>query len=141
VKVAWLALALVVCGCDKDDATGGSTDHKTVESGDQAVALPEATRAVLDSWKKNELASDKMAVAKAFGDKCSTGTVAKLDVAICEFASPEEAKRAEQAGYGWVGATTGTAWVSGSLVIAVADRAKADPSGKTINQLMKLTPK
>ena len=52
-----------------------------------------------------------------------------------------EAKAAEDAGLVWVGETTGAAQARGTLLIAAADRRKSDPSGRTINQLMKLAPK
>ena len=68
------------------------------------------------------------------------GTVAKLDVMVCNLASPEDAKRKADAGLGWIGSTTGASQAHGSTVIVAADRHKADPNGKTINQLFKLAP-
>jgi hypothetical protein len=95
---------------------------------------------VVDAWKKEGLTAT-LAAGSGFGKDCSTGTVDKLEVVICEYGSADEAKKAEQPGLDWVGTTTGAAWASGSLVIAVADRKKSDPHGKTINQLMKSAPK
>ena len=57
---------------------------------------------------------------------------------VCAYATAEEAKAAQDLGLQWVGDTTGAAQAKGALVIAAADRHKADPSGRTINQLMKL---
>jgi hypothetical protein len=60
---------------------------------------------------------------------------------ICTFPTPTAAKAAEDAGLQWVGDATGMAQAHGVLLIAAADRQKADPNGRTINQLMKLAPK
>jgi hypothetical protein len=75
------------------------------------------------------------------GKDCTSGTVNNIDVVMCQFASAGDAKTGEKAGWTWVGETTGTAWTSGTVVIAAADRKAADKSGKTMNQLMKLAPK
>ena len=64
-----------------------------------------------------------------------------VDTLICAFPTPDAAKAAEAAAYGWVGQATGMVQIRGALVVAAADRRKADPSGRTINQVMKLPPK
>jgi len=143
IRPAWVAAlvvaALAACG-GKDDA--GTAEGKAVEGDKPAeAAVPAAAKTVVEAWKDGDVAASDLTAGKAFGDRCATGTVDKLDIAICEFDNPKAAKAAEKQGYEWVGPTTGTAWVSGSLVIAVADRKKADPTGKTINRLMKLAPK
>ena len=52
------------------------------------------------------------------------------------------AKAAQDLGLQWVGdSPAGMSQAKGSLVIAVADRHKADPNGKQINQIYKLVPK
>jgi hypothetical protein len=129
-----VAAVIAIAACSKDEGKdkGASGDTAKAAEGDEADEPSKAEAAVLDAWKDKDLEVDK---------SCRTGTVKGLDVAICEYDSPEAAKAATKAGYSWVGATTGSAWVSGSLVIAVADRSKADPSGKTINELMKSSPK
>jgi len=58
------------------------------------------------------------------------------DVLVCTFASADEAKAAQDAGLQWVGDTTGASQAKGTFLIAAADRRKADPNGKTINQLI-----
>jgi len=141
-SVAILAAVIAIAACGKDDGQKGegSGDTAKAAEGGEPEAFP-AADAVLDAWKDEDLEVDKLAAGKAFGKNCRTGTVKGLDVAICAYDSPKAAQAAQDAGFSWVGSTTGSAWVSGSLVIAVADRAKADPTGKTINQLMKLSPK
>jgi hypothetical protein len=142
VRAAWIlvvvassSLAALGCGGGKDDA-GGSTSEKP--AGDQAASSP-AIDSVIDAWKKGGLSPSAMAPAKAFGKTCQTGTVKDVEVVICEVDGDKKA--AEKAGFDWVGETTGSSWVSGGVVIAAADRKKADKDGKTINQLMKLAPK
>jgi hypothetical protein len=60
---------------------------------------------------------------------------------LCVYPSPEAAKAAEEPGLAWVGEATGAVTTSGTVLVAVVDRRKTEPSGKTINQLLKLTPK
>jgi hypothetical protein len=54
---------------------------------------------------------------------------------VCTFPTPDDAKAAEPKGLTWVGDTTGTSLARGALLVAVADRRKADPSGRTINTI------
>ena len=96
---------------------------------------------VVDAWKKGGLEVSEMKTATApVGKDCAQGTVNKVDVLVCNFTTPDEAKKAEDLGLQWVGDTTGMSQAKGSLVIAAADRKKADPNGKTINQIFKLVP-
>jgi hypothetical protein len=98
--------------------------------------------AVIAAWKKGGLTPSPFTVASVpVGKDCQSGTVGAIDVLLCVYPSPAEAKAAEEAGLVWVGDTTGAAQVAGSVLIAISDRRKTDPSGRTINQLMKLAPK
>jgi hypothetical protein len=120
----WIALALAAA-CGKGGKTGGS-----------------ARDAVLDAWKKGGLdVSAFNATTTSVGKDCATGTVSKLDVLVCAFASSDEATKAADLGYQWVGDTTGSSRASGATVIAVADHHKVDLHGKTVEQLFKLAPK
>jgi hypothetical protein len=113
-----LALALAACG-------------------KEAPPAPSSRDALIKAWKQAGLATtDFKAAQSPIGKDCQTGTVAKLEVVVCSFASADEAKAAQNLGLQWVGDTTGAAQAHGALVIAVADRHKADPSGKTINQIL-----
>lgn len=60
---------------------------------------------------------------------------------LCCFGSDRDAKAAEGDALTWVGDTTGVARAQGPVLIVVADRHKADPSGKTINQVITLPSK
>jgi len=97
--------------------------------------------AVLDAWKAEKLVPAGLAPATvAFAKDCQAGTVENVDVLVCAFATPAEAKAAEEPALGWVGTVTGASQAHGSALIVLADRKKADPSGRTINKLLKLAP-
>jgi hypothetical protein len=106
--------------------------------GDQPASPRDA---VIAAWKTDKLTPSALAPATvAFGKDCQTGTIENLDVLLCSFASPAEAKAAEDQGLGWIGSVTGASQAHGSVLIVIADRKKADPNGRTINRLMKLAP-
>jgi hypothetical protein len=121
-------------------AACGKGDDKNPNAGPTGGG---ARDAVVDAWKKGGLDVSELKPAQvAVGKDCATGTVAKLEVLVCTFASADEAKTAQDLGLQWVGdSPAGMSQAKGSLVIAVADRHKADPNGKTINQIFKLVPK
>jgi hypothetical protein len=126
MRWAPLAAALVVvAACGKGDKPAGPRD------------------AVLDAWKAEKLApAAALAPATvAFGKDCQSGTIENVDVLLCNFATPAEAKAAEEPALAWVGQTTGTAQARGAALVVLADRKKSDPNGKLINKLMKLAPK
>jgi hypothetical protein len=132
-------LIILIAACSKDE--GGSGEAKPTEGASPVEAAPAAITAVVDAWKKGGLSPAELTAAKGFGDQCRGSSVDKVEVVLCDFGKADDAKKAEKAGFDWVGDTTGAAWTSGSVVVAVADRKKADPNGKTINKLMKLSPK
>jgi hypothetical protein len=103
---------------------------------------PSSRDALLEAWKQGGLETSAFTAATSpVGKDCASGTVAKVDVLVCTFATADEAKAAQDAGLQWVGDTTGASQAKGVYVIAVADRRKADPNGKTINQIFKLATK
>lgn len=123
------AALLIVAGCSKDDGTG------------RGAAGGEFSRnSVISAWKKADLTVSPFAAAQvAAGKDCQTGTVNSVDVLVCQYPTPEAAKAAEPKALEWVGEATGMAQASGKVVVAAADRRKADPSGRTIDKLMKLS--
>jgi hypothetical protein len=97
---------------------------------------------ILDAWKSGGLAPSALEVAKTdVGVDCKSGVVHAVELMLCVYPTTEEATAAHDKGLAWVGDATGAAKVSGKVLVVVADRRKVDPSGKTINQLLKLTPK
>ena len=120
-----LLAGVLAAGCSKAKPTGAG-----------------ARDALLDAWRKGGLDPGTFAPATSpVGKDCAAGKIDKLDVLVCAFGSPDEAKQAADLGLAWVGDTTGSSQAHGSLVIAVADRHNADPHGKTIDKLFKLAPK
>lgn len=118
-------LALVACSKDGGKAGGGSRRD-----------------AVIEAWKAAKLTPSALTPATvSFGKDCQSGTIEGLDVLLCNFASAAEAKAVEDPGLTWIGEATGASQAHGALLIVLADRRKADPSGRTINRLMKLAPK
>jgi hypothetical protein len=116
-------IALLAAACSKSDTSASARDK------------------LLDAWKADKLAPSAFTAATvAVGKDCQTGTVEGIDVLVCNFASPAEAKAAEDAGLAWVGPTTGASQAHGAALVVLADRKKADPNGRTINRLLKLAP-
>ncbi|HEU4726439.1 MAG TPA: hypothetical protein VFT22_01060 [Kofleriaceae bacterium] len=127
VLFAVLALAGSACG-----SKSGSSDKPASGPRD----------AVIEAWKAAKLTPSALSpAAVAFGKDCQTGTIEGVDVLLCNFATPAEAKAAEDQGLTWVGQATGTSQAHGSALVVLADRRKSDPSGRAINRLMKLAPK
>jgi hypothetical protein len=78
--------------------------------------------------------------ASGFGaKKCQTGTVDKLAVLLCEYASSEAAASGQPAAEKWGGDTpTMVVLRRGSVLFSVADRNRVDANGKTISALAKV---
>jgi hypothetical protein len=122
---------------DKESDNSDNDDKKADEPEDVQLRTY-----VVDAWKKGGLSPDKLVAAKVdVGKDCRAGKVDGVDVLVCVYASAKDAKAAEKPGLAWVGPTTGAAQAHGALLIAAADRSKADVNGKTINQIMKLAAK
>jgi hypothetical protein len=123
-RLAFLVAALALSACSKGgDKPAGPRD------------------AVIAAWKADKLTPSAMAPATVtFGADCQSGTIENLDALVCSFASPAEAKAAEDQGLSWIGSVTGASQAHGSALIVLADRKKADPNGRMINRLMKLAP-
>jgi hypothetical protein len=131
------------------------------KAGEPDKAAPAATPrdAVVAAWTSAKLVPSKLVAAQvAFAKDCQSGTVEggdgtappsggaagrggpTVDVLLCNFATPAEAKAAEEPGLAWVGLATGASQAHGAALIVLVDKKKADPSGRTINRLMKLAP-
>ncbi len=133
MRAALLIIALAACGKSDGAASTGSNTPGAASSQRDAV---------LDAWQKGGLTPSPLTPATVtVGKDCQSGTVGALDVLLCVFPSKAEAKAAEDAGLGWVGEATGASQAAGSVLVVVADRRKGDPSGRTINQMMKLAPR
>ena len=107
------------------------------KSGSDQSATPRDK--VLEAWKADKLEPSAMAAAQvAVGNDCQSGSVENIEALVCNFASPAEAKAAEDAGLAWVGQATGASQARGAALVVLADRKKSDPNGRMINRLLKL---
>lgn len=117
---AWLVAAAVLVACSKEGAD-----------------RPSSRDALIAAWKQAGLEPSAFTPATTpVGKDCASGTVSGLDVLICMFPTEPEAKAAEPQGLTWVGDATGASRAAGAVLVAVADRRKTDPSGRTINKLI-----
>lgn len=127
-----LALALVAgaAGCGKDDAQAAG-----------AKGPPPAEDALIAAWRKAGLEVSAFTAADAApyaATGCRGGTVSGVDVVVCTYDTGEDAKAAEDTAIAVLdkgGVTTGSALPRGKHLLVVADRRKADPSGRTINAI------
>lgn len=129
MRANWLLL-LLATACSKDNgaalAAGGSG----------------ARDVLLNAWKHGGLEVSAMAPKPvSFGKDCQGGTVNGVEVVVCAYATPAEAKAAEDTGLTLVGEATGISQAKGAVLIVAVDRTKADPNGRTLNKLTKLAPK
>jgi hypothetical protein len=112
-----VAAILAALGCDK--------------AGDDAIGR------LVKGWKDQGLETSAFSDvgSSELGQKCKVGVVAGLDVTVCEYPDAAQAKTAEEKGLTIVGEATGASISQGQLLLVVADRRKADPDGKKLNQL------
>jgi hypothetical protein len=123
-RAALLLLALALAACSKDAKSNPGTGK--------------AEDAMVAAWKKAGL--DVSAFTDVDGKKyaaqaCRGGTVGGVDVVLCSYDTGEDAKAAEDPGLAGVGDATGAALAHGSRLLVVADRRKADPTGRSIDAI------
>ena len=138
--VILIGIIAAVSGKSGARPSSSSSAAKVANGDTNAAPPPEAVADVIDAWKQAGLTVSAFTPAdgKAVGGECTSGTVGGVDVVLCSFTDDKAAKKAEDAGYATVGSTTGVSLSQGSMLLIAADRRKADPSGRTINQLAKL---
>ena len=117
----WLLAACVIAGCS------GKSDGKLRLAGARSALEKADVKA--DAWK----AAD---ATKLAAQKCEQAQVEGVDAIVCEYGSAEAVTLGKKAGDDWVGqAVTGIVLVNGNTVLAIADRNRTDPNGKTIHKL------
>ena len=134
-----IALALVVSASCKKGSSSTST-----------VALPAAhvqgtphTDEVLNAWRNAGLVLEGFAPVQPAPNGaayCEHGSVGGVDTVVCEYASDEAlAQGVQQVKQGWerVDAHTGVILPAKRTTMAVVDRERREPSGKTISQMVK----
>jgi hypothetical protein len=68
--------------------------------------------------------------------KCVAGAIDGVDTVVCEYGSPDALALGKKAGEQWAAtATTAAILGNGRTLLAVADRAHADPNGKIIHRI------
>ncbi len=104
-------------------------------------AMPRFHQPIVARLKRDGFAVRNIATAPADpfdARQCVRGEVERLEVLLCEYQSPEDARSAEKKLARFdEGAVSGAARSSGAVGMAVADRQKADVKGKRIAQLLK----
>lgn len=130
--MAALLLALVVggTGCKRRPHVEGTVAAETITKAWTADGLDTANVASIeaDPWAAGA---------------CYQGTVSGLDVLICEYGSDEALAQGEQRiNATWDDESVPTAAVARTsqpsrTILAIADRNKADPNGRTIARLIK----
>jgi hypothetical protein len=67
---------------------------------------------------------------------CTAGLLDGVETVVCDYGAPNGGTLGKKAGEDWVAqATTGAVLANGTTLLALADRAKADPNGKTIKRI------
>ena len=137
-------LLLVTAGCHKDAVPGGAP----AAPGAPAVA-PAAhvdgtahTDVVENAWRTAGLAPEGFAPLQPVpygASYCEQGRVQSIDTVVCEYRDQDSLAKG-QAGlmdqWGREGGHTGVAYHSKLTMIAVVDRARHDPNGKIIHQVI-----
>lgn len=115
--------ATLAVACGKDPPAGARTDDATVAA-----------------WRKAGLEVSPLTTADAkplSAQACRSGTVSGVDVVLCAYDSGEDATAAEALGLATIGDATGASLHHGSQLLVVADRRKTDPSGRTIDAIVR----
>jgi len=100
------------------------------------------TDQVVNAWKGAGFPAEGFAAIDPTAYRagyCSQGRVGGIDALICEYRDDDSIDRARkliQDEWGKEGVHTGVALRSKRTLVAVADRGRSDPSGKTINKLL-----
>ena len=125
MRRALLAVALLMLaafGCSKKSSDGG-VRLKQVNDAFVAAGFK------LDSFHPAD--PDKLSA-----QKCVQGLLDGVDTLVCEYGSAEAVALGKKAGEEWVAqATTGAVLTNGNSLLAVADRTRTDPNGKTIHKI------
>ena len=101
------------------------------------------TDEVLTAWRTAGLVPEGFAPVKPAPNGatyCEHGTVSRVDTLVCEYASDEalaQGIRLVKEGWARVDAHTGVVLAAKRTTMAVVDRERREPSGKTIGQMTK----
>jgi hypothetical protein len=123
VRRAIAVAALVLAACSSKPASTGGAQLKQVNDAFLAAGFK------LDSFHATDAARFAARV-------CVNGSLDGVDTVVCEFANHDAVAAGRRAAEDWVAtATTGAVLDNGVVMLAVADRGRADPNGKTIHRI------
>src|SRR5262245_26347369 len=131
-----LAALAVLCGL----GCGKKQEGAAGASGPTHVDGTPHTDDVVSAWKGAGLAAEGFAAVDPSAYRagyCSQGRLGGIEAIICEYRDDESLDRAKktiQDQWGKEGVHTGVAVRTKRTLVAVADRAKSDPNGKTISK-------
>ena len=122
MRLTILVAALALGGCSKKPTEGGVRLEQVSDAFGAAGLKPQRFQPT--------------DAARFSAQKCVGGQVDGVDTILCEYGSPEALALGKKAGEQWVGsAVTAAVLGNGRTLLAVADRAHADPNGKTIHKI------
>jgi hypothetical protein len=125
LSAACLAVgALAACDKDKGAAGGGARSDDAVVAGWRKAGLDVSALTTVDA-------------APFSATACKGGTVSGVDVVLCSYDSGEDASAAEDLGLASIADATGASLAHGARLLVVADRRKKDPSGRTIDAIIR----
>ncbi|MBI4512160.1 MAG: hypothetical protein HY698_21180 [Deltaproteobacteria bacterium] len=117
-----IAVMVLASGCSRD--------------GKKAGDRPGAVAGVLVAWKLAGLEPKGFQKVDSLeGGRCERGSVGEIETTLCAFHDEETARKAQAAGLSAIGDVTGASLAEGKLLLVVADRKRADPSGRRLNEI------
>jgi hypothetical protein len=137
------ATAMASAGCSKDKGRGTGGGAPAAPAAAAHVSGTPHTDAVIDAWKGAGLKPEGFAPVQPvpYGAAyCEEGRVQGVDALICEYADDGTLDRGQQLlkdEWGREGVHTGVALRTKRTLLAVVDRGRHDPNGKTINEIAK----
>jgi hypothetical protein len=140
-------LLLLTAGCHRDAASGTTPPAPGAPAAPATAPAAHVdgtahTDAVENAWRTAGLAPEGFAPLQPVpygASYCEQGRVQSIDTVVCEYRDQDSLAKG-QAGlmdqWGREGGHTGVAYHSKLTMIAVVDRARHDPNGKIIHQVI-----
>ena len=149
IAIAGTLGLLGLLGCHKSAPAGGAAPAAPGTPGSAAPAPPPEhvdgtphTDAVQSAWRNAGLAPEGFAPLQPvpFGASyCEEGRVQGLDTMVCEYRDQDALAKGQASlldQWGREGGHTGVAFHQKLTVVGVVDRARHDPNGKVIHQVI-----
>ena len=115
-----IVAVLLAFGCHK---SSGGPSMEQVSQAFTAAGLQPSQFAPTDATRFN-------------ASRCYAGRIDGIDAIVCEYATPEALAVGKQAGEQWAAsAPTAAVLGNGRTLLALADRARTDPNGRTIHKI------